>query len=119
MRNTFYCDTPSGYAQRLKAQGMVISARFYSTAPDNDRRDEFRRALTRRSLQYYAVLRKTVRSLKMLLRHSVVTRAPDRPSLTTFTVAYLPPGLDEIGDQGFRPKGDADFRDVAGREKPA
>ncbi len=119
MRITFYCDTPSGYPQGLKAQGMVISARFCGTAPDNDRRDKFRRALTRRSLQYYAVLRKTVRSLKMLLRHSVVTRAPHRPSLTAFTVAYLPPGLDTIGHQGFRPKGDADFRDVAGWEKSA
>jgi len=119
LRITFYFDTPSGYAQRLKAQGMVISARFRGTAPDNDRRDKFRRALTRRSLQYYGVLCKTVRSPKMLLRHGVVTRAPDRPSLTTFTVTYLPPGLDIIGHQGFRPKGDADFRDVAGWEKPA
>ncbi len=55
----------------------------------------------------------------MLWRHSVVTRAPDRPSLTAFTVTYLPPGLDIIGHQGFRPEGDPDFRDVAGREKPA
>ena len=37
---------------------MVILSGFCGTAPDKDRRDRFRRALTRRSSQYYAVLSK-------------------------------------------------------------